>query len=138
LLPPARRRPPRPFPRPGRPRRTRPPKRPPCGRWHCLAASPEQSPAAPHLPGIRLAEWRGHASGRAAADRARYMGYPIPKAAVAGPRPNRRSRPSPVTQLRIWNGSSLPLSGRCRTPAQRRQEADDVKTIRDTPGNALP
>ena len=31
---PARRRPPRPCPRPGRPRRTRSPKRPPCGRWH--------------------------------------------------------------------------------------------------------
>ena len=33
-VPEPRRRPPRPFPRPGRPRRTRPPKRPPCGRWH--------------------------------------------------------------------------------------------------------
>src|SRR5260370_639696 len=37
LPPPARRRPPRPFPRPGIPRRTRPPRRPPCGRCNCRA-----------------------------------------------------------------------------------------------------
>jgi NAD(P)-dependent dehydrogenase (short-subunit alcohol dehydrogenase family) len=39
---PTHRRPPRPYPRPGIPRRTRSPKRPPCGRWHCPAESPER------------------------------------------------------------------------------------------------
>jgi hypothetical protein len=63
----ARRRPPRPFPRPGRPRQTRPPQRSPCGRWHCRAASPQQSPAAPPPPGIRPAGWRGRRAGSACA-----------------------------------------------------------------------
>ncbi len=60
-----RRRPPRPFPRPGRPRRTRPPTHLPCGRWNCRAASPERSPAAPPLPAIRRAVRRGRRAGSA-------------------------------------------------------------------------
>ena len=70
---PARRRPPRPFPRPGRPRQTRSPRRPPCGRWHCHAASPEQSPGAPPLPGICPAGRRGRQGPTARVSRERRL-----------------------------------------------------------------
>ena len=60
------RRPPMPCPRPGIPRRTRSPRRPPCGEWHCRAASPERSPAAPLLPAIPPTGWRGGEQARRA------------------------------------------------------------------------